>query len=164
MLHRAADIWDRFASAGTLEQMLAVDRGTALVDEMLAKVDTASMAHCVEARVPFLADAVVAKAKGLSAAEKRVGTEGKKLLRDWFRELGPPGAAARPKTGFNSPVRAWLTGAARDYLREHATQGADLLGMSRLPQNSRLMFALAVLGAWHDRHSRSPATAARLAS
>ncbi len=164
MLHRAVAIWDRFESAGTLEQMLAVDRGTALIDEMLAKVDTASMAYCIETRVPFLADAVVAKVKGLPASEKRVGGEGKRLLREWFRELGPPGAAARPKTGFNSPVRAWFDGPAREYLRDHAAGGARLLGIRKPPKSSRLLFASAVLGAWSERHSRSAATTARLAS
>ena len=164
MLHRAVDIWDRFESAGTIEQMLAVDRGTALVDEMLAKVDTASMAYCIETRVPFLADPVVAKVKALPASEKRVGSEGKRLLREWFRELGPPGAAARPKTGFNSPVGAWFDGPAREYLRDHAAGGARLLGIRKPPRSPRLLFASAVLGAWSERHSGSPAATERLAS
>jgi asparagine synthase (glutamine-hydrolysing) len=145
---RAPEIWDRFESAGVLEQMLAVDRGTALVDEMLAKVDTASMAYSVEARVPFLSDAVVDAAKGLSREHKRDGDRGKTMLREWFGELGPPGASARPKTGFNMPTGAWFEGPARGYLTEQAVVGARVLGAKAIPGNPRQRYALAMVGAW----------------
>ena len=164
MEHRAIEIWDRFDGTGTLEQMLAVDRGTALVDEMLAKVDTASMAYGVEARVPFLADGVVAAAKGLPALDKRVGQTGKTILRDWFGDLGPVGAADRAKSGFNSPVSAWFRGDAKDYLHEHARNGARLLGLKATPSSPRLLFASAMIGAWNDRQTRSTTTPTRLAS
>jgi asparagine synthase (glutamine-hydrolysing) len=148
MERRAVEIWDRFAAAGTLEQMLAVERGTSLVDEMLAKIDTASMAHSVEARVPFLADGVVAVAKGLSADQKRTEGLGKWLLRRWFAQLGPPGADSRAKTGFNSPVWAWLHGPAGEYLRVNSYVGSRLLGIDRLPTTPRTVFTVAVIGAW----------------
>lgn len=165
MEHRGPNIWDRFEGAGTLEQMLAVDRGTALVDEMLAKVDTASMAYGVEARVPLLADQVVAKAKGLPETDKRVGHTGKRLLREWFRELGPAGVADRAKTGFNSPVAAWFQGVAGEHLRQHAQDGARLLDLKAPPTTPRLQFALAVIGAWNERQTGSaPAPLRQLAS
>jgi asparagine synthase (glutamine-hydrolysing) len=155
---RAEETWERFEGMGTLEQMLAVDRATALVDEMLAKVDTASMAYSVEARVPFLADGVVEAAKGLRASHKRNGATGKTLLREWFRQVGPAGAADRAKTGFNSPLAAWFSGSARDYLLDNARAGASVLGIPALPAAPRLLFATAVLGAWHAEYARSPAT------
>ena len=144
--------------------MLAVDRATALVDEMLAKVDTSSMAYAVEARVPYLADGVLMKAKGVGANDKRIGDRGKVLLRDWFRELGPPGGADRPKTGFNSPLRAWLDGSAREYLAEEAGYGARLLDLETMPTSARLLFALAVIGAWNRAHAATGIAAKRRAS
>ena len=150
---RAIDAWDRFNSAGQVEQMLAVDRATALVDEMLAKVDTASMASAVEVRVPFLADPVVGAAKGLLSTQKRGGQFGKVMLRRWFSELGPTGADTRPKRGFNSPVAAWFQGPAADFLRDYSALGAELLGVRTVPTDPRLAFSAAILGAWSDRLS-----------
>jgi asparagine synthase (glutamine-hydrolysing) len=153
--------WDRFASRGALEAMLAVDRATALVDEMLAKVDVASMGHCVEARVPFLADDVVEVAKRLPPDRKRRGSVGKLCLREWFAELAPKPLAWREKTGFNSPVAAWLQGPTGDELRERARAGLSLLGGSDGAMSPRLTFALAMLGTWADQRSsmRAPAAA-----
>jgi asparagine synthase (glutamine-hydrolysing) len=147
----AISAWDRFAARGPLESMLAVDRATALVDEMLAKVDVASMGHCVEARVPMLADEVVDVAKRLPSDRKRQGAVGKICLREWFAELGPPALAQREKTGFNSPVDAWMRGPVGDELRERARAGLALFGGSARAMSSRLTFALAVLGSWADQ-------------
>jgi asparagine synthase (glutamine-hydrolysing) len=151
----AVDAWERFAPAGLLEQMLAVDRATSLVDEMLAKMDTASMAYSVEVRVPFLAEGVVAAAKGLPARSKRSGRVGKVALRDWYADIGPPGLSSRRKTGFNSPLAAWLAGPAAEALRAWADAGRELLALRRDAASPRLTFALAVVGAWHARLSRA---------
>jgi asparagine synthase (glutamine-hydrolysing) len=148
--------WDRFSARGPLESMLAVDRATALVDEMLAKVDVASMAHRVEARVPLLADDVVEVAKRLPAHRKRQGEVGKICLREWFGELAPPALAWREKTGFNSPVDAWMRSAVGDELRERARAGLSLLGGAAGEMSSRLTFALAVLGSWADQRLGPP--------
>lgn len=151
--------WDRFAVRGPLESMLAVDRATALVDEMLAKVDVASMAHGVEARVPLLADDVVEVAKRLPAHRKRRGEVGKICLREWFAELALPALAWREKTGFNSPVDAWMRSAVGDELRERARSGLSLLDGAEAPMSSRLTFLLAVLGSWADQRLGVPLAA-----
>ena len=155
----AMESWDRFAGRGTLEQMLAVDRAVLLVDRMLAKVDTASMAHSVEARVPMLGDRVVEVAKALPSSRKRVGPIGKVCLRDWMAEIGPPGIAERRKTGFDSPLGEWLRQPIGNDLRELAAQGTELVGAHRIPSDPGLVFALAVLAAWESR-SRSRMQAA----
>ena len=150
MEERAIEAWGRFEGFGTLEQMLAVDRATALIDEMLAKVDTASMASGVEARVPLLADDVVAAAKGMPATSKRRGHVGKVFLRGWFAELGPPGAAAREKTGFNSPLGSWFEGPAASFLRDYERAAASAMALRAEPSRARIKFALAVIGAWTE--------------
>jgi len=157
---RAVAAWGRFARCGTLEQMLAVDRATALVDEMLAKLDTASMAYGIEARVPFLADRVVQTAKGTPAELKRHGDIGKIVLRRWYAELGPEGLSTRRKTGFNSPVTNWLDAENAEFLRDHVRGGLKYFGApgtaKHLAPATRL--ALAVVDAWRHR-LRSTTTA-----
>ena len=149
----AIDTWDRFQSRGELECMLAVDRATSLVDEMLAKVDVASMAYSVEARVPFLADEVVAVSKRLPASRKREGRTGKVCLREWVAELAPIAVAYREKTGFNSPVAAWLRSKAGPALRERSQAGLAAVDAAPVELSPKLTFVTAVLGAWIERAS-----------
>ena len=156
----AQDAWDRFAPSGVLEQMLAVDRATALVDEMLAKVDAASMSHSVEVRVPLLDDGVLWAAVGLPPDRKRQGALGKVSLREWLAELGASNASRRGKTGFNSPVAKWLEGPASEHLAHHAEVGRDLMQMRGLPRAARAYFALAIVGAWTERIAQ-PAVSSR---
>jgi asparagine synthase (glutamine-hydrolysing) len=155
MEESAAAAWDRFERAGELQQMLAVDRATALVDEMLAKVDTSSMAHSVESRVPLLASGVLGVAKALPATRLRDGATGKLCLRLWYGELGPARASVRRKTGFSSPLAAWFEGKAATYLREQAIEGASLVSATTTGAGHRTLFGLAVLGSWvHLRRDR----------
>jgi asparagine synthetase B (glutamine-hydrolysing) len=147
----AVEAWDRFRPRGDLECMLAVDRATALVDEMLAKVDVASMAHSVEARVPFLADDVVVMSKRIAAHHKRSNGTGKVCLREWFAELAGPSIAYRPKTGFNSPVAAWLRSGAGPALLERSRAGLATLAASPTALSPRLTFVTAVLGVWEEQ-------------
>lgn len=152
----AAAAWDRFAGRDELEQMLAIDRATLLPDQMLAKLDVASMAHSIETRVPLLGERVVAAAKALPRGAKHDGRLGKLVLRRWFAELAPPEAAARRKTGFNSPLGAWLAGPAGSWLRERASSGMALVGGDgAVPSTPRLVFAAAMLDAWISRVSQT---------
>jgi asparagine synthase (glutamine-hydrolysing) len=150
----AVAVWDRFSACEPLERMLAVDRATLLVDQMLAKIDTASMAHSVEARVPLLSDDVVAAAKALPTKRKRRSGAGKSCLRDWYREIGPPGLADRPKTGFNSPLAAWLRSREGEFLRARSDAALRELGATGPARSDRMVFATAVLGAWMESAPR----------
>lgn len=150
MEQRASAAWKTYEQSETLDKMLAVDRATALVDEMLAKVDTAAMAHGIEARVPLLADEVVSAAKCARPELKRQGDTGKVMLRRWYAEIGAPGLADRRKTGFNSPVSSWFMGESGEFLHERVQAGLRLLGASGhggdLSPRTRL--ALAIAESW----------------
>ncbi|HEX5179663.1 MAG TPA: asparagine synthase (glutamine-hydrolyzing) [Gemmatimonadaceae bacterium] len=161
---RAAAAWNRFAANGTLEQMLAVDRGTALVDEMLAKLDTAAMAYGIEARVPLLADQVVQVAKRTREDLKWAGDRGKIVLRNWYARLGPKGLSARRKTGFNSPVGKWFEGERGEFLREHVRASLGFFDASADGSNLTpgTHMALAVADAWRIRVSAIPPVRAQL--
>jgi asparagine synthase (glutamine-hydrolysing) len=154
----ARDAWDRFAYAGTLEQMLAVDRATALADEMLAKVDSASMAYSVEARVPMLADKVVEMAKRLPAHRKRSNAVGKIALREWYAELADAELASRRKTGFNSPLEEWIGGVGGAFMRDRSDEALAQFGVqkARWELSARTKFGLAVLAEWRARVQDAP--------
>ena len=109
-----------------LDRMLAMDSAWYLPDDLLYKMDMASMAHSLEARSPFLDHRVLEFSACLPAAVKCPGGELKGLLKQVAaRRLGDA-FVRRPKRGFAPPLGKWL----REDLRELA--GDLLLGAGRL--------------------------------
>ena len=87
-----------------------LDVHTYLLEDILAKVDRASMMASLEARVPLLDPGVVALAFSLPVPWRLSGRRGKVLLKEAFSQDLPPGFLDRPKKGFGIPVAAWLCG------------------------------------------------------
>lgn len=81
-----------------------------LVDDILRKVDRATMAVALEAREPFLDEAVLALRASLPMAALVKGTETKRFLRALLVRHLPTLLWERPKQGFSPPVSAWLAG------------------------------------------------------
>ncbi|MHB1739514.1 MAG: asparagine synthase (glutamine-hydrolyzing) [Actinomycetes bacterium] len=110
---------------GALEAMLLADGMVTLPDDMLVKVDRASMQVALEVRVPLLAREVVEQAWSLPAAAlTRAGT-GKWVLREVLARYVPRPLTDRPKQGFDPPLAGWLRGPLRDWSH-------DLLAGDRL--------------------------------
>lgn len=98
------------AARGTeLQQTLTADLGNTLTNDMLVKVDRASMAHHLEARVPFLDHRVVEFGVGLPQRYS-LGWNGKRVLRTIHQKRFGRALAQREKTGFGVPVERWLRG------------------------------------------------------
>ena len=91
-------------------QLQYADLKTYLPDGILTKVDRASMAHGLEARVPLLDHALVELAARLPSSSKVGTTRGKRILRKSIRGLVPAPILARRKRGFTPPVSRWLGG------------------------------------------------------
>jgi asparagine synthase (glutamine-hydrolysing) len=130
-----------------VQRLQYLDFATYLPDDILAKVDRASMAVGLEARVPLLDHRVVEFALRLPDALKRRDGRGKYLLRQVLYRHVPPNLVDRPKTGFAIPIGAWLRGPLRDWAEE-------LLDPRQLRADG-LLDAATVRAAWAEHLSGS---------
>ena len=105
----------RFAYLNPAQRMLFVDTQAILPDIFLEKVDKSTMAWGVEARVPFLDNALTELALSLPAAQKVSNGRKKHLLRTALRGIVPDEVLDGPKAGFGVPYGHWLTHGLRDF-------------------------------------------------
>jgi len=155
--------FDEVGGCHYLDQAMYVDVKTWLVDDIMVKVDRATMAHSLEARAPLLDHRLVEFAAALPVDWKLHRLRKKHLLKRSQRQRLPKGVLDRRKQGFNAPMAHWLNGglgglakevttdpslgswfqpAAIDRLwRDHSTRSVD---------NGLKLFSLTCLGLWLD--------------
>lgn len=96
------------AALEPVERLMALDTASVLPDEMLVKVDRASMAVGLEVRVPLLDPDLLTLAWRLPTHHKVANGVGKVVLREAARRHLPDDIARRPKMGFDPPLGQWL--------------------------------------------------------
>jgi asparagine synthase (glutamine-hydrolysing) len=94
--------------AAPLDRYAYTDLLNYLPDDVLVKVDRASMAHSLEVRSPLLDQEVVELAARIPAGRKVGMFKGKRILRTLLRRYVPVHLVDRPKMGFGVPISAWL--------------------------------------------------------
>jgi asparagine synthase (glutamine-hydrolysing) len=150
--------------AEPLARLQDVDVGIYLVDDLLVKTDRASMAHSLEARVPFLDPAVTDLALALPTRHKVRGLSKKRLLRRAVAPLLPPEILRAPKQGFSIPAAAWLRGELAPFAREVLSADHGILDpaamrrvldrhVSRREDLSRQLWGLLTFTLWWERYA-----------
>jgi len=166
----------RFAEtegAELLGRLQDVDFGVYLVDDLLVKTDRASMAHSLEARVPFLDPVVTNFAFTLPTAQRVRGLRKKVLLRKAVAPVVPDRIIRGKKRGFSIPAAAWLRGElepfARDtlcaetlhrqgFFRPEVVRSLIDRHVAGEEDLSRQLWGLLAFTLWHERHvEREPA-------
>jgi asparagine synthase (glutamine-hydrolysing) len=99
-------------------RMMLLDTMTYLPDDILVKVDRASMANSLEVRAPFLDRRVMKFAARLPIEFKVRNGSGKWLLRRLLQKYIPPALFERPKAGFAIPLDRWVRGPLREWVEE----------------------------------------------
>jgi asparagine synthase (glutamine-hydrolysing) len=161
---------ERFAEtegAELLARLQDVDLGIYLVDDLLVKTDRASMAHSLEARVPFLDPAVASFAQALPRRHRVDGLRKKVLLRKAVAPLVPDRIVRGKKRGFSIPAAAWLRGDLEPFARETLSRETlrrqgffDPAAVERMLDRhvrgeedlSRQLWGLLAFTLWHERH------------
>ncbi len=113
-----------------------------LPDDILVKVDRASMAYSLETRAPFLDHSIAEIAWRIPTNMKVRGGQGKLILKELLMKYLPRKFVERPKSGFGFPVKEWLRGPLIEW-------SEDLLNNENLNKNNHLS-SFNVKKLWHD--------------
>jgi asparagine synthase (glutamine-hydrolysing) len=165
--YRTADLFAELYRGAPAEDALSriqyVDFKTYLPDDILVKVDRASMASSLEVRCPLLDHVLVEYAASLPSDTKLRGSQAKWILKEAVRDVVPAEILRRSKMGFSMPVGAWLRGELRPLVEQevlrtrHKMFDEKVVGemwrqhRSGLRDRTAELWGLLVFNLWHKR-------------
>lgn len=165
--------WRDAGARDPLGHMLSVDVGMFLPDDLLTKMDIATMAHSLEARSPLLDHELMEFAAALPSHLKVRGREKKFALREAFRDSIPAEILDAPKRGFVVPMAEWLRGDLKDlshdvlldstardhgYFEPGAVRALLDRHASGAEDRSGAIWSLLVFELWHREIAAAPAS------
>jgi asparagine synthase (glutamine-hydrolysing) len=115
----AIEAWDRQPQGNDVDRTLQFYTRLYLQDDILMKVDRASMLNSLEVRAPFLDIDLVERVRRIPSNLKLRGTTTKYILRKALRGILPQQTLTRSKQGFAVPIALWFRGELRDMLADH---------------------------------------------
>ncbi len=166
---RGASEIEQFADVDPLNQVLLLDMRLYLENDILVKLDRASMAASLEARVPLLNNDFVQYATGLPLDLKLRGRRSKFLFRRAMRGILPDSILKRPKKGFGIPVADWFRGPLKDQLlsvlsteriRSAGFFDPEVVGrlvgdhLAGSRDNRKQLWTLFAFAMWHEGYAR----------
>ncbi|HKO62557.1 MAG TPA: asparagine synthase (glutamine-hydrolyzing) [Pyrinomonadaceae bacterium] len=155
---------DKVKTTASLDSLLYIDSKTYLPGDILTKVDRASMAVSLEARVPLLDHKLIEFVTRIPAGMKMSGLETKHIFKQAVSDLIPAEILNRPKQGFGIPLQQWinrqLRGRIRDTLNDPRTQQRGYVSKSHVAvllkehengrrDHSMALWSLLMLELWH---------------
>lgn len=165
-LDRVRSIYDSSGAPDGLSRIQHLDLKTYLPDDILTKVDRASMAVSLEVRVPLLDHRIVELAARIPSRFKLVKGTGKWILREAIRPHVPREVVDGSKKGFSIPLRRWMKDDFSSLIRERVLENPapffdgdrlkSLDGEHRrgLADHSTVLFGALVFHLWYDRFVR----------
>jgi len=126
------EVFGRSGARDPLNRLLHVDAAVFLPDDLMIKNDRMTMAHSLEARVPFTDPELVAWMATVPARIKLPGLRKKHVLRTALRDLLPPEILRRKKVGLEMPYSRWLTRELKDVLLDYCgRERVEAVGLFR---------------------------------
>ncbi len=168
---QARQFADECDSADLVTRMQSVDTRLYLAEDILTKVDRASMAVSLEVRAPFLDPRVAEYVASLPCNYKLRGQKTKYILKKAVKEMLPPFVTKRGKKGFGVPVAEWLKvklrPLARDLLSPERVRRAGVFNpnyIARLQDehergvanHRKLLWTLLMFELWHESFVETP--------
>jgi len=161
---------EKLKGLDTLKQISFLDTQLYLKDNLLPKVDRASMANSLEVRTPFLDHRLVEYAMRIPSHWKLKGLRGKHILKSAYKDQLPLAILKRPKKGFDIPLTPWLRGRLRPLMERYLSkEQVGSLGhfnypfvktlieehLARKKNHRQLLWTLIIFQMWHSKYGPS---------
>ncbi len=157
------------SARGRLEKAMATDLEWYLSRHLVQKTDRATMAHALEARLPFLDPEWVDWSSHLPPTFKLRNGMSKWILKEAFKDLLPQGIRTRNKAGFSVPIRMWIGGKAGSWMRDRIFGNPIMHEWFREQEIERMfrehrekkrfhelrLWALTALSIWHSAYAET---------
>lgn len=151
-----------------LQKLLTIDFDINLFNDLLVKMDIATMAHSLEGRSPFMGTDLLDYVPTIKDEYKVNGTTTKRILRDLAVDYLPPDLIHQPKRGFEIPLKNWtktlLKDIMHDYLLSDNAYSSDFISKSNkekmlaykagIPEekNAKMLYTLFAMDVWAKKN------------